>query len=238
MNFRYSLTSGKGCWGLAAGFRSSSTPTRSQIAQYWKGVAIRLHEVAKRRMIKADDQAVCYSDLVPRFLRHIAMDGGEAVCFGCERFFGDCCSYPEKSWYKCWDDSGLVRCHIIPRARGGMDIPSNLVLLCVWCHSEAPDVADRSYVIRWLNGRHDAVMKELERQGMESWNAYVVPGKELDITKMFHHIKVSGLEEDYHYFCSKFASHHWDLVQGPIQKVSTNVACWFAYARQRLKWDV
>ncbi|MBC3926636.1 HNH endonuclease [Undibacterium sp. CY21W] len=53
----------------------------------------------------------------------------------------------------CWRCAGkrrLQRCHIIPRALGGSDAPSNLVLLCGQCHAEAPNVADSEFMWTWL----------------------------------------------------------------------------------------
>ena len=41
----------------------------------------------------------------------------------------------------------LERCHIIPDSLGGLNKPENLVLLCNFCHNEAPDVLDKD--IMW-----------------------------------------------------------------------------------------
>jgi hypothetical protein len=53
----------------------------------------------------------------------------------------------------CWRSAHkrkLQRCHIIPRSLGGDEGPSNLVLLCAQCHSEAPNVADPEFMWVWL----------------------------------------------------------------------------------------
>lgn len=55
--------------------------------------------------------------------------------------------------YRCWRcgyKSSLQRCHIIPHSLGGLDHPSNLVLLCVRCHREAPNHSNPKYMWIWL----------------------------------------------------------------------------------------
>ena len=44
----------------------------------------------------------------------------------------------------------LERCHIIPRALGGLDTPSNYVLLCKNCHAEAPNIANTNDMWDWI----------------------------------------------------------------------------------------
>lgn len=56
----------------------------------------------------------------------------------------------EKLCWRCAHKRNLQRCHIIPRALGGEEIPSNLVLLCAQCHAEAPNVADHNFMWVWL----------------------------------------------------------------------------------------
>jgi len=42
------------------------------------------------------------------------------------------------------------RAHIVPRALGGKDDASNLIVLCRSCHAQAPDVADKEFMWEWL----------------------------------------------------------------------------------------
>lgn len=49
--------------------------------------------------------------------------------------------------------SRLQRCHLIPRAKGGSDDPSNIVLLCPECHAQAPDTAHSKHMLRWIYKR-------------------------------------------------------------------------------------
>jgi hypothetical protein len=55
----------------------------------------------------------------------------------------------ERYW-RCGYKSKLQRCHIIPHSLGGADEAANLVLLCLRCHREAPNVSDPSYMWLWL----------------------------------------------------------------------------------------
>ena len=56
----------------------------------------------------------------------------------------------EKLCWRCASARILQRCHITPRALGGSDGPSNLVLLCAQCHAEAPNVEDPTFMWTWL----------------------------------------------------------------------------------------
>lgn len=56
----------------------------------------------------------------------------------------------EKLCWRCAHQRNLQRCHIIPRSLGGDESPSNLVLLCAQCHSEAPNVADPDFMWVWI----------------------------------------------------------------------------------------
>lgn len=56
----------------------------------------------------------------------------------------------ESLCWRCAQKRNLQRCHIIPRSLGGTEEPSNLVLLCAQCHSEAPNVNDPEFMWTWL----------------------------------------------------------------------------------------
>lgn len=55
----------------------------------------------------------------------------------------------ERCW-RCGYDLPLQRCHIIPASLGGLDTPSNYVLLCNMCHREAPNVDDARFMWKWI----------------------------------------------------------------------------------------
>lgn len=60
--------------------------------------------------------------------------------------WADACERCWRCGYKC----ALDRCHIVPRSLGGLDEPSNLVLLCARCHRDAPNAADPNFMWMWL----------------------------------------------------------------------------------------
>jgi hypothetical protein len=55
----------------------------------------------------------------------------------------------ERCW-RCGYKSRLQKCHIVPKSLGGINDPSNLVLLCGRCHREAPNVADSRFMWIWM----------------------------------------------------------------------------------------
>ena len=55
-----------------------------------------------------------------------------------------------KRCWRCGRKTKLQKCHIVPDALGGLDAPDNFVLLCLRCHREAPDVADKAFMWIWL----------------------------------------------------------------------------------------
>jgi 5-methylcytosine-specific restriction endonuclease McrA len=99
------------------------------------------------------------------------MDLGEPSCFACGWMATKADLEPEL--WRVWDHASLQRCHLVPDALGGPDTPENLVLLCGRCHTEAPDVADAEYMLRWIDEHASwgnllvsAVMATLERHGV------------------------------------------------------------------------
>lgn len=46
---------------------------------------------------------------------------------------------------------GLHRCHVVPRAHGGSNHPSNIVLMCTDCHKDNPDSLDEFSFWWWFN---------------------------------------------------------------------------------------
>lgn len=56
----------------------------------------------------------------------------------------------EELCWRCAQKRILQRCHITLRSLGGSEDPSNLILLCAQCHSEAPNVADPNFMWTWL----------------------------------------------------------------------------------------
>lgn len=105
------------------------------------------------------------------------------------------------NWYEgnshCWNCGykmkKLERCHIIPAALGGMDIPSNYVLLCKHCHNEAPDVGYPEAIWMWIyskgghkgKGYYSSKAMDLlrEREGVDFGELAEVYGGVEELTK-------------------------------------------------------
>src|SRR5688500_11752055 len=58
----------------------------------------------------------------------------------------------------CWrcghESYNLHKCHIVPHSLGGLDTPSNLVLLCGRCHVENPNTDDPEFFWLWIRAHH------------------------------------------------------------------------------------
>jgi|TARA_R110002074_G_scaffold195866_1_gene362413 hypothetical protein len=54
--------------------------------------------------------------------------------------------------WRCGYDGNIPiqKCHVIPWALGGPDIPANYRLLCEWCHDEGPNVKDYDAMDIWI----------------------------------------------------------------------------------------
>jgi len=77
------------------------------------------------------------------------VDLGEPACFACGHF--------KESWDRRkrvpdrWNRSELERAHIIAKGTGGSNEPSNLVLLCSFCHGQAPMTTFPAIMERWID---------------------------------------------------------------------------------------
>lgn len=56
----------------------------------------------------------------------------------------------QKRCWCCGHESKLQKCHIIPQCLGGSCAPENIVPLCAQCHDQAPDVADKKEMFKWI----------------------------------------------------------------------------------------
>lgn len=87
----------------------------------------------------------------------VVFDWGEPCCWACDKpIIG---KYEknrgkEVDFERLWNDDTLKkkleRCHIIPRAKGGEDTPSNMFLLCSECHEVSPDTVNDENFFRWV----------------------------------------------------------------------------------------
>lgn len=128
----------------------------------------------------------------------VVEDWGEPRCWACGRDAGKFhreAHYEE--WLACDSEEGYIkiwnhklvkkdlnRCHIIPDALGGEDVPSNLFLMCPECHQLSPDTTNPNSFFRWVYRRkktmYDGKMSadvlfncinfELNEQGYLNWD--------------------------------------------------------------------
>jgi hypothetical protein len=81
--------------------------------------------------------------------------------------------------WRCGHERNTQKCHVIPYALGGEDIASNYVLLCEDCHSEAPNVNDKEFMMKWI-----------KRTSISSYNCYwdirdIISNRMLEVSKHF-----------------------------------------------------
>ena len=74
----------------------------------------------------------------------------EPSCMACGIPFGDPDASPK---WSNWNGKGLERCHVVPRSAGGLDIESNLVLMCKPCHNAQPQSDDPDHTWQWMRER-------------------------------------------------------------------------------------
>ena len=89
----------------------------------------------------------------------VITDWGEPCCWACGKpIIGDYEKNRNREekfdFKKLWNDidvkSKLNRCHIVPGALGGEDVPENLFLLCEDCHEKSPDTMKANSFFRWV----------------------------------------------------------------------------------------
>lgn len=52
--------------------------------------------------------------------------------------------------WRCAYERETEKCHVVPKSRGGEDLPSNYRLLCQDCHLENPNVKDPDEMDKWI----------------------------------------------------------------------------------------
>ena len=131
----------------------SPTVRHYKIMDYWRDKAI----CRDGKIITGDEaKRRGFKDTIP-----IVCDWGEPMCWGCNKEvitdYEKTCgakAYEEADIEKIWSDkktlSKLNRCHIVPAALGGDDIPENLFLMCPSCHCLSPDTKNVDAFFRWV----------------------------------------------------------------------------------------
>lgn len=128
------------------------------IMMYWKD-----------RQIKRDGTIINHSFPINDAI-DVVTDKGEPECWACgkpiisgyegiEQGDEDVTFLLRKIWSDKNVKSKLHRCHIVPAALGGEDVPSNLFLMCPNCHFLSPDTRNVSAFMRWVyKKRENSIM--------------------------------------------------------------------------------
>lgn len=182
------------------------------IFDYWKDKAIlESGEIVDGRDVPSE-----------KYVR-IMIDWGEPSCWACDKPI--LTTYEENGnsagdLSKIWNDTKvkkhLNRCHIIPRTKGGDDIPSNMFLMCSTCHAKSPDTTNPSTFFRWVYDRRqthsfgclrldilrDRVQERLSRRGLDispEELAKVIGEENLGYDKMAEYLSSHIETHEFHY---------------------------------------
>ena len=99
----------------------------------------------------------------------------EAGCFACGAEFSAIADVRKVSVEARWKACRLETAHLVPFASGGSNQVSNLVLLCVRCHREAPMIGTSAQpMVDWIN-RREGYVSYAWRRVWEECNA-IDPG--------------------------------------------------------------
>ena len=80
----------------------------------------------------------------------------------------------ESHCWRCGYKKRLQRCHIIPAALGGKDEPENMVILCVRCHAENPNVEDPEIMWDWIKAYNTSCYGTFwDIQALRSMSLYI-----------------------------------------------------------------
>jgi hypothetical protein len=114
----------------------------------------------------------------------------------------DWCDALERCW-RCGIKRSLTRCHIIPHQEP--DAPHNLVLLCAWCHDEAPCCDEPNAMWEWIEKTHSVIHGDL-------WGRQYVEALERDTGKhsedLFKGIDLKAFLASYKIIRSRRAGTH------------------------------
>ena len=139
----------------------SNLPKKSEIVRWWNDFFYREYRT----------KGYYIPEKYPIFMW---IDIGEPDCWTCGRHdprFGDIGIYldekgidndeyrknQDKYLWQMWNATRLERHHIIAKSRDGVDTPDNLVLLCSFCHKQAPHTSDPDLFWSWAKNRHQEI---------------------------------------------------------------------------------
>lgn len=188
--------------------------------------------------LKTDRERVLRSDVVKYWYQNkpecgkYFIDIGEANCWACGkpvsvRFDIKKRSATDEECFNIWDKVGHLQvCHIVPKALGGSDEPSNLFLMCKECHELAPDTPYPDIFFKWVDGQDhikrivDRVNKTLELYNIdeEQFCRYFICSSEK-----------TPDQEDFRKFCVKKIGLHRSIYGGAKIKESTYIGLLYEF---------
>ena len=131
------------------------TTTHYKIFDYWRD-----------KVIRVDGEIINSNENYQRGDETVVDDAYCPRCWGCgcyvvrdgklDNWINKNCSGEDEEfnlknlWNSKETKSKLNRCHIIPGALGGADVPSNLFLMCGDCHHLSPDTKYPSMFFKWV----------------------------------------------------------------------------------------
>ena len=74
---------------------------------------------------------------------------------------------------KAWQKAPLERCHIVPSALGGTNLPENIIFMCSECHEFAPNTIYKDMFLSWSKRQNWAqrrilrIKEELQAFGID-----------------------------------------------------------------------
>ena len=125
--------------------KKATMPTRQEIANWWANTSegqARILDIKERLDINLFGSLGCIEIDTPH-------------CWACDKTLRR-----GRSNYNS-KDLGLHRCHVIPRAHGGSNHPSNLVLMCTDCHKDNPDLKDEFGFWWWFSNVDSHIQKSI-----------------------------------------------------------------------------
>lgn len=194
--------------------------------------------------IKTNRVRVLRSEVVKYWYQHVPeygkyfIDIGEPNCWACgvpvsTRFDNKNSDATAEECFKIWDKiRGLQVCHIVPKALGGSDDPSNLFLMCKECHELAPDTMFPDIFFKWVEKqtyimrKMDKITKVLEIYG-------------LDIEQLYHYLtwpsEKTVESEEFDKFFRKNCGIHRSIYGGTKIKESTLIGLLYEFIQLRKK---
>ncbi len=176
-------------------------PTYKKILDYWffkNGKINKINSITKKYITKS------------------SIDYGEPTCWACgEHWNGKydiSGEYNKKDIYKAWQSSPLERCHIIPDSLGGLNVPSNIFLMCKDCHVESPDTIYSGIFFSWLDNKK-TILDIRYKMIIETFNGLGIDISKKHIYESINSVfKTKKTRKNFYCFLEKNTSSHFGVI--------------------------